>query len=257
MALSGNRLYFMKVEVEGLEDLDRKLEWLKDNFENIKRYTLSLLCVEMADLLGAPDDLHFIEIKSGQKTFFGVSLEPPLERKTYKEIDAQVMYYMPLDTNGVNEDVGLWVQKGNPWVSDQVPVEVGRAEGEGFFFLRDAAIDAMEIVRKNNIEYLETRPRRIQGASRERIASTSQVYTADDLRYNQARAEFGIGDSPGSPTWRPALRKLVNERIEQILELVLDSIVETRIPFDKLPDFEPRPESWLEDNADFVLTITS
>jgi hypothetical protein len=246
----------MRAELDGHDKMQRKLSWVKRHLPDLKRYALKLMCRELADLLGRPGDLKYIEIRTTDRTFYGLSLEPPVELSTYASIGDRVMYYMPLDSEHPTYAMGVWAQQGNPWVPDKVPLDLGTEREQGFFWLRDAPRETMNAVRERNLAHLATRPRQVTPAERHRITKLGQVYVCDDLAYNQARAEFGIGGG-ASPRWRPALRQLIRDRIEVILQDVLEAAASNRIPPGDLPDFEPRPPSWLEEKSDFVLTITS
>lgn len=246
----------MRAKLIGAKEMKRKLRWVRDNIVEIKKYALVKMCVELADLVNNPDDLKFIQVKTAKSIYFGVSLEPPVLLTSYAALENKALYYLPLTALSANYNFGVWVQDGSPWVVDHVPVEVGRMKDEGFFYTRDINKSEVDAIAELNLKYLESKRTIISGGDRARIMRSDEVYTCEDVAYNQARAEFGIGDS-ASPTWRPALRQLIRERIQDILDDVLDAIVNQDLSINDLPTFEDRPESWLSDHADFVLTITS
>jgi len=251
----------MKIEAK-LEDKDNvmgRLKWLEENLGEVRRYTLQRLCEELADLLNNPEHLHYVKVTRGADDYYGISLEPPLERRSFKQIEDKALIYVLTDSKGSTSKLGKWAERGNPWIASKAPRGLGINKDEGFWFLRDVSQSELDAISAYNQEYLDKN----RGFYQPTTTASLSVWCVEDEQYNQARAEFGFdlgaklsSGSTQGPVWKPALRQLIKERVPKIMDEAIEAMIAAKVPLLSV-EFEDRDDEWLERHEPFVLVLTT
>jgi len=219
-----------------------RIEWASDNFDQVQIYVVQRLAAEFAEELGAQGELlHLIKVSDGRHQFFGVSLEP----KPYQEELAAMSDKLLLASGSDEEALHRQMMAANPWVYDKLPAVFDSPE-EGYFYVRDTTSDEMEVVAIRNDEEI-----RDLGAAP--VPASTRTWFVDDIRFNMLRGEFGLGDN-GQPMWRPALRRLIRDRLPAIQEEVMTAMFEAKLTLDA-PAFETRSPEWLKANEEFAVMM--
>jgi len=220
----------------------RRIEWASRNWRKLELYTVQRLAEEYAQELGRRASfLHLIRVVVGNDIYFGVSLEPEPFSAPLDEFADRLLI---ASSSGEDPTHSLMV-KESPWVYDQVPSVFSNAE-EGYFFVRGSTPEEIEIVSVAN----ETKN---QDLGLRPVDPATRTWFVDDVRFNMLRGEFGIGDD-GKPLWRPALRRLIKDRLPTIQEEVETAMFKANLNLD-VPAFEPRSPEWLDANADFAMMM--
>lgn len=252
----------LRIEPVGFRETRRKLNRLFRGMDDIGHATIKNLVVMIVEEAGIDlSYVRFVESRASGRIYFGFSIDPDPTIVRLEELLGFLVFVFisdPEDTTMAN------LAMGAPWSVDMMPV-VPSPE-QGFLLYRSAGPDEIEEARKRNRDYLMRGGRSLVGDQPtrsliQRMSNFSaglniadmkaQVLADDDLRYNQARAEFGIGTSP-SPILRQAIRRSIQGRIMPAFEKIVMDVAEGRDPEKGLPRFERVSSSWLKENEAFM-----
>jgi hypothetical protein len=251
-----------RIEPVGFRETRRKLNRLIRGMDSVGQSTIKRLVVAIVE--EAKIDLsyvRFVEVRGSGETYFGFSIDPDPKVMRLEELLGFLVFVFIADPE--DKDM-IKLASGSPWSVDMMPMVPSQAQG--FLLYRDAMPDEIVEVRSRNRDYLRSPGRSLVGdqptrtliqrmsdfsSGLELVDMNEKVLADDDLRYNQARAEFGIGRSP-SPVLRQAIRRSIEKRILGSFEEVAIDIAEGRDPDRGLPRFDRVPGSWLKENEAFM-----
>ena len=233
------------VELKGWKPLSKKLKWIKKNWPLVQKMAMARMAEELASELRVPNQhLHYVTVNDGvERIWYGISLEPEPFDAPPDEYTDYLYYLMPTETapTAVKE-----LAERNPYTYSTLPRELPGDGSEGTYFLREATQDEIDEATLRSL--IANDEKGVEPASSEKVQPLQ-----DDIRYNQARGELGIGDGTRRPIWRQALKKLIRKRLPDILDEVSDALIAGDIKENELPSFETRTTDWLEANGEFML----
>lgn len=251
-----------RIKPVGFRETRRKLNRLFRGFDGVASATIKRLVVTIIEEARIDQSyVRFVESRSQGKRFFGFSIDPNPEMMRVEDLEGFAILVFIRDPENSKM---MMLAEGSPWSIDMMPVLPD--PGEGFLLYRDSTDDELEEIRRRNREYLRRGGKSLVDSQASRtliqrmsnfssgirmLDSDTMVLADDDLRYNQARAEFGIGVSP-SPVLRLAIRKSIESRIQDAFEGIVIDVAEGRDPEKGLPNFERVSSSWLEENKAFM-----
>lgn len=231
----------MKVKSSGFKEANKRLKWAASHFEEIRMYILKscvervLEQVQIRDVEAFKSYIHRIRVPiGGGEYLYGISVEPKTEMVKLSEMKDCVLF-VALE----NEEISGYgkLLQGEPWLPEYVPSNI--KEGDGYFLRREASEQERELVGAAN--------RRAIGKMQPLHVDTEIPYQ-EDWRYSLLRAEFGLGDKPGTPKWGPALQELFGSYAQEILDDVADIIASGNV--DEISgEYEDRSPDWYEQHA--------
>lgn len=234
----------MMVETEGFEETFERLQWIKSNWDLVTRFVAARYAERLAELMESEEYLHLIRIEAPDQDYYGVSIEPEIET-LYVESLADRVFLLVLPPTAPGWQKALI--EHNPWVYDHLPLV---PDGDqSFYYVRSATEAEKSEVRQRNQKYFEDH-------DLTPVSVDTEIPVQDDVVYNQARAEFAIGDAPAPAKWRPALQELSSNFSQKLLDELVGKLErEGQISEEDIPTFESRSPQWYSENSEFVELI--
>jgi len=233
----------ISADLEGYDKLKGKLSWIRKNWPQVQRFAMMRMAESLAEELRIPFTyLHFVRVEeSSERTWYGLSLEPDSFEAPSEEHGDKLFYLSPRHDA---PDAIKKLAEHNPYTSDTLPAKLHPEHG--VYFIRESTPEERDEVMLRSMIANDER-----GVPP--VPSNHRQPLQDDVRYNQARGELGIGDGPSRPVWRNAVKNLIQKRLPEIVDEVSDAMISGSLRDKDLPDFEERPLSWLEDNSEFMI----
>ena len=244
----------------------KQLVWMRRHWQEIARVVLRRAVLSLIDEAGfKEEDVVFIKVerKGGQEHSYGVAIEPTLEELRLDKLKGQVVF-LELERSKASRDLLALADHG-PWVVNALPRLP--AKEEGHLVVRDGALEEREQILVRNRRFLRDQPLLLTLPQRNLLRAidleddtrpmlldgASLVMAEEDKAYNLMRAEFGLGDRLTSMRWRPALSRLLQQRLEIILEDVVDDLARGQLDIEEeAGKFEDRDEEWLRSTRAFA-----
>lgn len=236
--------------ISGFRDLDNLLLRLNEQWEDIKAYTAIQVAQELKELLGDDDKyLQVVEVKRAGTTHYGVTLEPKYKKRSLDSVkDNEVLILAPRSEDRFVEEVAMH----GPWLPQNIPF-VPKSKDDGFLWLRKTNATEIEVINTENIRKLKQLG--IENPEEESPVDQSKiVMIVEDLAFNQLRGEFGLDDDV-DPVWRPAIREMIEDRIYEIWDSVIDDFLEEKISIERLGEIEERDGDFFDEFAAFTISV--
>lgn len=244
----------------------KQLVWMQKHWQEIARVTIRRAVLSLADEAGVKEPaVRFIKVerKGGREVSYGVAVEPTLEEIALERLRERVVF-LELERSTAPRDL-LKLMAHGPWVVHALPM-LPKAE-EGHLVVRDAALEEREQVLSRNRLFLRNNPLMVSDAQRALLPAldlmdvtrpmllppASKVQAEEDAAYNLTRGEFGLGDKLTAQVWRPALMRLIQQRLGIILDDLVDDLARGKLDVVQDEDrFEDRSERWLASTRAFA-----
>jgi hypothetical protein len=196
--------------------------------------------------------LHLVEVNGG----YGVSLEPEIEEVAIDDLSFHVLELMWTETEDIDAMSDFLDQR--LWHPNLVPLDYGNTLKDSGVFLAKFSTPQERIdVATRNALFWSTRADAPTDKNRaDMFGSNVRLRVVMDAKFNQLRAEFGLAGARGTPEWRPAIRKLLNQEMDRIfMDAVGEVMRGKRLPMNSLPQFEAREPQWLKTHGSFMLML--
>lgn len=243
----------------------KQLAWLRQNWGAVLQVVVRRAVLSLAEETGlAPQSYVFVRVhRANDLVSYGVAVEPTLEEIKLSSLRDKVVL---LELEHTASDDLQRLRAQGPWLGQSLPDLPEK--GEGHLVVRDASHEERQEVLRRNQRWLSDHVLLMSAAQRSLLsalrvdddsrpmllAGESRVWAAQDAAYNLARAEFGLGDEISRMVWRPALLRLLNQRLEPIFEDVIDDYLKGDLDLKfEMDTFEERKETWLSSSRSFAL----
>jgi hypothetical protein len=245
----------------------KQLAWMRKHWAKIARVTVRRAVISLADEAGVAEPrIRFVKVtrKGGREMSYGVAIEPELEEVALERLRGRVVLY-ELERRASTEALEHLASHG-AWVAQALPQLPSKEQGH--LVVRDAVIEEQEEVLRRNRRFLRDHPLLMAPHQRGLLRSlsledpmrpmlldaSSRVMAEEDHAYNLTRAEFGLGDKLTAMVWRPALARLIRQRLDLLLEDVVEDLSRGKLDvLDQEDRFESRSETWLTSTRAFAL----
>lgn len=245
----------------------KRLAWMRKHWQEIARVLVRRAVLSLAEEAGLREpEITFIKVEreGGRSVSYGVAVEPTLEDVKIGSLRGRVVF-LELERERASRDL-LEMAAHGPWVVNALPMVP--AADVGHLVVREGGLDELEAVLLRNKRFLRDRPLLITTAQRGILATINlrdatppmllppdrEVRAEEDKAYNLTRGEFGLGDKINGAVWRPALMRLIQQRLDLILEDLVDDIADGATDLlDEEDRFEERSERWLKSTRSFAL----